>query len=328
MSIEKIWYSSSPVRFLLLPLSWIYAAVISLRRLSYRLGLLYAYRLPVPVLVIGNITVGGTGKTPLTLWMIDFLRRQGYRPGVISRGYGGKSRVWPLLVTPESDPELVGDEPVLLVRRARCPMAVGPDRIASAELLLNETDCDIIISDDGMQHYRLERDLEIAVIDGVRRMGNGCLLPAGPLREPVSRLSQTDLVVVNGGKPNRGEFPMQLNGHRLMNITDSGWVKELDELVGQQVHAVAGIGNPKRFFDYLRQAGLKPIEHPLPDHHVFTAKDLQFDDYLPVLMTEKDAVKCSAFANERLWVLPVTASLDEIFERRLISLINKRMQDG
>lgn len=328
MNIESIWYGSSPVKWLLMPLTGLFSLVVKLRRGCYRWGVLYAYRLPVPVIVVGNITAGGTGKTPLTLWLVNFLREQGYKPGIISRGYGGKSSTWPQAVTAESNPDLVGDEAVLLATRAACPVAVGPDRVATGELLLNEFDCDIIISDDGLQHYRLERDVEIAVIDGKRREGNGLMLPAGPLREPIARLTSVDAVVVNGGRAQRGEFEMTLQGRRLENLTDNDWTKDLEELAGKQVHAVAGIGNPSRFFAALRQAGLEVIEHPYPDHHQFSAKDVQFDDFLPVLMTEKDAVKCRGFANERMWVLPVTATLGEVFERRMMTLLNKRKQDG
>lgn len=328
VKIESIWYGSNPLKWVLMPVSGLFSLLVKLRRACYRWGVLYAYRLPVPVIVVGNITAGGTGKTPLTLWLVDFLREQGYKPGIISRGYGGTSTHWPQLVSADSDSEQVGDEAVLLATRAGCPMAVGPDRVAAGELLLNESDCNIILSDDGLQHYRLERDVEIAVVDGIRREGNGLMLPAGPLREPIERLASVDAVVVNGGRAHRGEFAMCLQGRRLENLSDSEWTKDLAELAGKQVHALAGIGNPGRFFTALQQAGLDVIEHPFPDHHRFTAQDVQFDDFLPVLMTEKDAVKCRGFASERMWVLPVSATLGEVFARRLITILSKRTQNG
>lgn len=324
MKLEQYWYTSNLTSWLLLPLSWLFCLVVALRRLSYRFGLLYSYQMPVPVIVVGNITVGGTGKTPLVAWLVDYLIRNGFKPGVVSRGYGGKSKHWPERVTPDSDPQLVGDEAVLLARRTNCVMAVGPDRVAAVDLLINDCGCDIIVSDDGLQHYRLGRDVEIAVVDGNRRLGNGFCLPAGPLRELPSRLHQVDAVVVNGGKAERGEFSMRLTGDTLVNLTDPSWTKNLEDLRNKDVHALAGIGNPSRFFSQLRHAGLKVIEHPFPDHHQFAAADLSFDDFLPVLMTEKDAVKCEAFASERHWVLPVQAVLDEVFERRLTTLIKRK----
>lgn len=320
--LESHWYRTTPLTLLLLPLSWLFCAVALCRRWAYRVGLLKTVRLPVPVIVVGNISVGGTGKTPLVAWLVVLLRKEGYRPGIISRGYGGGATHWPQQVRPDSDPAMVGDEAVLLARRCRCPMAVGPDRPATAQALLDHADCNIIISDDGLQHYRLGRDVEIAVVDGVRRFGNGHCLPAGPLREPVRRLRCVDMVIANGTAGPR-EYAMKLQPTSLHNLQQAEKTLPLAHFAGQRVHAVAGIGNPRRFFELLVSHGLDAIEHPFPDHHPFCAEDIDFADELPVLMTEKDAVKCQAFAAAHHWYLPVDAQLDERVPQILLRLIGK-----
>lgn len=320
--LESHWYRTTPLTLLLLPLSWLFCAVALARRWAYRSGLLKTVRLPVPVIVVGNISVGGTGKTPMVAWLVALLRKAGYRPGIISRGYGGGADHWPQPVRADSDPSQVGDEAVLLARRCRCPMAVGPDRPAAARALLQDADCDIIISDDGLQHYRLERDVEIAVVDGVRRFGNGHCLPAGPLREPVRRLRSVDVVIANGSAGAR-EYAMELRPASLCNLLHDEQTRPLQQFAGQSVHAVAGIGNPRRFFELLTRHGLAVIEHPFADHHPFCAGDLDFGDELPVLMTEKDAVKCQAFAKAHHWCLPVDAQLDERVSQILLRLIGK-----
>ncbi len=321
--LESHWYRTTPLTLLLLPLSWLFCAVALGRRWAYRAGLLKTVRLPVPVIVVGNINVGGTGKTPMVTWLVALLRKEGYRPGIISRGYGGSADHWPQPVRADSDPAMVGDEAVLLARRCRCPMTIGPDRPAAARALLEYADCDIIISDDGLQHYRLGRDVEIAVVDGMRRFGNGHCLPAGPLREPVRRLRSVDLVIVNGTAGSR-EYAMQLQPASLRNLQHAEKIRPLQQFAGQRVHAVAGIGNPARFFELLTSHGLGVIEHPFADHHPFRAGDLDFGDELPVLMTEKDAVKCQAFAKAHYWYLPVDAQLDERVPQRLLRLIGKK----
>lgn len=315
-----MWYGKSLWTLALLPASGLFRALVTLRRACYRSGLIKAQQVTVPVIVVGNISVGGTGKTPLVVWLVDFLRREGYRPGIISRGYGGSARNWPQQVRRDSDPRVVGDEPVLLAQRCHCPIAVGPDRVAAARALLEHTDCNIIVSDDGMQHYHLERDLEIAVVDGVRRFGNGHCLPAGPLREPRSRLESVDLVVVNG-IPGKGEFGMNLQGDKLCNLVRPEVTRKPEDFSGGKVHGIAGIGNPKRFFDSLRKMGMEVIEHPFADHHPYVQSDICFDDGLPVIMTEKDAVKCRRHATNNHWTLPVTAKLDDVFEHRLKLLL-------
>ena len=315
------WYSPR-VSLWLLPISWLFSLLVMVRRSAYKTGVLGSYRLPVPVIVVGNISVGGTGKTPLVAWLVKVLQQWGYRPGVITRGYGGQAQQWPQQVTPASDPVTVGDEPVLLAQRCGCPVVAAPDRVLAARELLGHFSCDILISDDGLQHYRLQRDIEIVVVDGARRFGNGHCLPAGPLREPISRLRQVDYVVANGAAAS-GEFAMQLLPGMARSLGDHNKVVSITDFQGQQVHAVAGIGNPARFFELLKKSGLSVIEHPFPDHHAFTMTDLAFADGLPVLMTEKDAVKCRRYADARMWYLPVEAQLDQEFSQRLMQQVNR-----
>lgn len=317
--IERGWYNNPPLRWLI-PLANVYQAISGWRKQLYQRGFLSSKRLPVPVIVVGNICVGGVGKTPLTVWLVEWLSRSGYRPGVVSRGYGGKAEHWPQRVTADSDPRWVGDEPVLVAKRAKCPVAVAPNRSEAAALLLAEG-CDVIVADDGLQHYALAREVEIVVVDGTRRHGNGACLPAGPLREPVSRLDAVDLIVCNG-EAAPGEFAMTLQGNAAFNMIDDRR-RLLADFAGP-VHALAGIGNPRRFFEHLRRAGLVFDERPLPDHHIFRTADLEFNDALPVLMTEKDAVKCTALADIRHWFVPVQAHLDPAFGPRLLQLLQEK----
>jgi tetraacyldisaccharide 4'-kinase len=326
MRLDSLWYEPHPLSLLLAPFGRVFAMIAAERRRAYDSGLLHRVRLPVPVIVVGNITVGGTGKTPLVVWLVERLRVMGRRPGVVSRGYGGRARRWPQRVTAGSDPAEVGDEPVLIARRCACPVVVAPQRVSAARTLLAEYDCDVIVCDDGLQHYALARDLEIVVMDGARRLGNGRCLPAGPLRESPSRLQSVDLVVVNG-KPREGEYAMHLAGGWAQSLRDPAVERPLDDWCGQTVHAVAGIGNPQRFFTHLRAHGLEVIEHPFADHHRFQADDLAFGDTRPLLMTEKDAVKCRAFAGADRWVVPVSAVPDEPCLRRLDVLL-ARVLDG
>lgn len=277
--------------------------------------------LNVPVIVVGNITAGGTGKTPLVVWLADYLIAKGYKPGLISRGYGGKAKHWPQQVRPDSDPAAVGDEAILLARRTACPMAVGPDRLLAGKALLENTQCNILISDDGLQHYQLGRDIEIAVIDGKRRFGNGLLLPSGPLREGTWRLQHVDLIITNGN-PRDNECGMKIRHGELHSLGD-GKVTALTEFKNQQVHAVAGIGNPERFFTLLRNSGMKIIEHRFTDHHKFQKADLIFKDKLPVIMTEKDAVKCQRFVNNGYWYLEVSAQPDARFVQGFYDLLGE-----
>lgn len=307
--LESAWYGTARAPWWTGPLSWLYGGVIALRRLLYRVGALRSVRLPVPVIVIGNLSVGGTGKTPLTIALAEGLSKRGYTPGVVSRGYGGTQKL-PVLLDASPDPAQVGDEPCL-IRASGVPVAVGRDRPAAAKLLV-DAGCDVVIADDGLQHYALARDLEICVIDGARRFGNGRLLPAGPLREPMSRLQKVDYRVCNGGVVAPGDIPMELKGGTVRALVDDH-TQPLADFAGQSVHAVAAIGNPLRFFASLRAQGLQVIEHPFPDHHAFVADDLLFNDGRPVLMTEKDAVKCRALAQPHWWSVPVRAMLPPAF---------------
>ncbi|MEH6473194.1 MAG: tetraacyldisaccharide 4'-kinase [Halopseudomonas sp.] len=318
--LERAWYNSAQPLALLSGLEWLFKRLAGKRRNRYLTHPEKAYRAPVPVVVVGNISVGGTGKTPFTLWLLELLKAQGYSPGVISRGYGGKAPNYPFDVTPDCSAAQVGDEPLMLVQRSGCPLVVDPVRGRAAERLLALHDCDIIISDDGLQHYALQRDIEIAVVDGKRGLGNGRCLPVGPLREPPQRLGEVDFVVVNGTV---GSF-VYPNGFSM--TLQPGALKRLDDseasLIPQQVHAVAGIGNPQRFFDTLSQLGYGVIPHPFPDHREYRLQDLEFDDDLPVLMTEKDAVKCRAFAQHNRYYLPVNAQLSSLLGDQIIDRIN------
>jgi tetraacyldisaccharide 4'-kinase len=314
------WYRRSAWLMLLAPASVVYCGLVHLRRWLYRVGLLATHRLPVPVVVVGNFSAGGTGKTPLVTWLVDFLSASGYRPGVIARGYKGRARHWPQVVRADSDPRIAGDEAVLLADRCGCPVVVAPNRVAAARTLLERGDCDLIVSDDGLQHHALHRDIEIAVIDGERRFGNGFCLPAGPLREPPRRLTEIDFVVVNGsGGPD--EYPMTLHLERAISLERGIGPRALSGFTRQSVHAVAGVGNPERFFAGLRQAGMRLEEHVFPDHHPYVPADLDFGDPRPVLMTEKDAVKCREFGLRNGWYIPVTIQMPAEFGARLLKLL-------
>lgn len=320
--IETRWYQDKPL-YWLAPFAWLFKAAVKLRRLLYDGPLRKVTRLPVPVIIIGNLSVGGTGKTPLVIWTAQWLTRMGYKPGIISRGYGGQAPYWPQWVYPESDPDTVGDEALLIAQRTQCSMCVGPERVRAAQVLIEKSDCTVILSDDGLQHYALGRDIEIAVIDGKRRFGNGYCLPAGPLREPVERLRQVDLIVCNGlAKGN--EHAMVLEGSRAVNLHDAQQTKELAQFKGQRIHALAGIGHPGRFFAHLSQFGLLFDERIFPDHHAFQERDILFDDNRPVLMTEKDAIKCRRFVGPQHWFVPVEARLDEAFAQSLLNLLQDK----
>ena len=314
--IEHLWYGKHPLRFLLAPLSWLFCAIVLLRRLAYKYNLFQSYQAPVPVIIVGNITVGGTGKTPLVSWLGQFLKKQGFKPGIISRGYGGQAQEWPQEVHKDSDPRFVGDEPVLLARQSGCPVVVAPKRAMAVQSLLKNQNCNIIISDDGLQHYGLQRDIEIVVLDGTRRFGNKYCLPAGPLREHISRLNSVDFIVTTGET-------MQYKLKPLRGVCNNKLSQDLVELRGQTVHAVAGIGNPTRFFSILRDYGLKLHCHEWLDHHDYCPADIQFNDELPVIMTEKDAVKCQDFANSQHWYLPIEAQLPKSYGEDLLQLLKK-----
>lgn len=323
--LVQAWYQGSSWLALLKPLSALFRWQAVKRRAAYQRGDKVAWRAPVPVVVVGNITVGGVGKTPLVAGLVEALAEEGYKPGIVSRGYGAKAPHYPFSVTAESDAGQSGDEPLLLAQRTGCPVVIDPDRASAAQYLLHQFDCNVIVSDDGLQHYALARDIEIAVIDGQRGLGNGLCLPAGPLREPPARLESVDFVVVNGEgfKQQPDVCHMQLKPEQLINLK-SGERLPADALTAADfVHAVAGIGNPGRFFNALKTLGYKVQPHEFDDHYRFTAADIRFDDQLAVIMTEKDAVKCHAIAHDNCWYLRVNAQLDCDFISELVAKLGK-----
>lgn len=306
------WFSPrlTPLSVLLAPASLVFLGATIVRRALYRYGALPTERLPVPVVIVGNITVGGSGKTPLTIALASELARRGWHPGIVSRGYRATSRS-PRAVGVADDPDEVGDEPLLLARTG-VPVWIGVDRPATARALLAaHADCDVVIADDGLQHYALGRDIEIAVVDAGRGLGNGLPLPAGPLREAPSRLGQVDAVVRLGGSAqSKREFAMTLAGDRFVRVNDEAITADATLFHSGPVHAIAGIGDPARFFAQLAALGIEARCHPFPDHHRYAAADLAFPGAAAILMTDKDAVKCKAFADDRCWALPVSATVD------------------
>jgi tetraacyldisaccharide 4'-kinase len=321
--LNRVWYERTSPPWWLLPLSLTYGAAAGARRFLYAKHLRKSSRLPSPVVVVGNLSVGGTGKTPLVCWLTARLKERGFKPGVVTRGYGGSSANVQL-VDLSADPNIVGDEPLLLARRSGAPVAVGRDRPAAAQLLMN-AGCDVVVSDDGLQHYALARDCEIVVVDGDRRFGNGRLLPAGPLRESKQRLGRVDAVVLNGGAaPLEGTLRMRLEAQEALSLI-GGAAKPLQEFAGVSVHAVAGIGNPERFFNMLRSFGIEVVAHPLPDHARLKAADISFPDGRPVLMTEKDAVKCARIAGPLHWYVPVTANFADRDSKVLLDIVTRAM---
>jgi tetraacyldisaccharide 4'-kinase len=316
---NRIWYDRTVPPWWLLPASLLYGIVSGSRRYLHSRHLLRSTRLSCPVVVVGNLSVGGTGKTPLVCWLVARLGERGFRPGVVTRGYGGSSRDV-RSVEASDDPRVVGDEPVLLAQRTGVPVAVGRNRPAAAQLLV-AAGCNVIVSDDGLQHYALSRDCEVVVIDGDRRFGNGWLLPAGPLREPPARLRSANAIVVNGARALLdGALSMRLEAKNAVALV-GGRTMPLQAFAGTAVHAVAGIGNPERFFNMLRSRGIAVVGHPLTDHARIGAGDIVFADGKPVLMTEKDAVKCKDLADERHWYVPVSAYFDGDESTTLLGIV-------
>lgn len=310
--IERIWSGRSPLWLLLWPLSVLYGMITWLIRLSFKRGWRHSWRAPCPVIVVGNLTAGGNGKTPVVIWLVKALEQRGLRAGVISRGYGGKADRYPLRVTAETPTTQAGDEPVLIAQRTQAPVAVAPKRRLAVEALLAVHDLDVIITDDGLQHYALQRDREIVVVDGTRRFGNGWWLPAGPMRERASRLDDVDAVIVNGGDAQAGEIAMTLRAGLAVNLL-SGASANLAQL--PEIIAMAGIGHPPRFFTTLKQQGVQPVaEIAFADHHAYSEDELSrlTQPNQCLLMTEKDAVKCRRFARDNWWYLPVDADLSGV----------------
>ncbi|AWH89920.1 tetraacyldisaccharide 4'-kinase [Limnobaculum parvum] len=324
--IERIWSGESKIYLLLLPLSWLYGLISGLRQLGYRHGWLTSWRSPVPVVVVGNLTAGGNGKTPVVIWLVENLQRQGIRAGVVSRGYGGKSDRYPLVLDQNTSTEVAGDEPVLIFQRTGAPVAVAPVRSDAVKTLLNQFKLDVIITDDGLQHYALQRDVELVVIDGVRRFGNGWWLPAGPMRERAGRLRSVGAVITNGGKARENEISMELKPGEAINLL-SGERCQVVDLT--RVVAMAGIGHPPRFFQTLSTLNVQPEQtHAFADHQPYTEALLAnlVNAEQSLLMTEKDAVKCRAFAQKNWWYLPVDAQLPAESAEKLLALIMSKIE--
>ncbi|MBI5438766.1 MAG: tetraacyldisaccharide 4'-kinase [Nitrosomonadales bacterium] len=341
--LQHYWHRITPLLLILFPVSLLFRLLVALRRALYRSGILPSQKLAVPVIVVGNVSVGGTGKTPLTLALAQQLIQRGRHPLIVSRGYGGAAQQ-PQQVETNSNAQQVGDEPLLMARRNLCPVWIGKDRAAAAQAALQaHPQCDVVLCDDGLQHYRLQRDVEVAVVDGARGFGNGFMLPAGPLREPVSRLRTVDAVVVNGGNDmplnslssvqaeivearadtapcpstssgrtvkNDHRYAMRLSGKTFYNLLNPTQTATADHFHALNNHAVAGIGHPQRYFEHLQAMGISFMPHAFPDHHPYLETDLAFTGCDAILLTEKDAVKCAAFADARYWVLRVDAEID------------------
>ena len=336
--LQKEWQRNSPWQIVLRPVSWVFRLLVALRRLAYGIGIFKRVKVRVPVIVVGNISVGGTGKTPLVIALVEFLRSKGFKPGVVSRGYRPKTahraRAPGIMrVYPDVDPaNVVPDEPAMMAIRLHCPLFAGEDRPAAAKALLGLLGVvDVLICDDGLQHYALRRDIEIAVVDAARSFGNRALLPAGPLRESVARLSAVDAVVVNNGNAEDFQFgppafAMRLGNERFIRLRGEETVAAaefVERMRGRKIHVAAGIGHPARFFEHLGRLGLSASLHAFPDHHAFTSGDLAFADAEVILMTEKDAVKCKVFADQRMWFMRIDALLPDAFGQHLLSLLGK-----
>jgi len=317
---EKVWYRQSYWWVILSPLTVIYRVALMIRKQVYRFREIPHYRPQVPVIIVGNITVGGAGKTPLVLALVQHFVKLGFLPGVVSRGYGGKAPSYPHAVQESDMAWMSGDEPLLIKRQAHCPVVVDPDRARGLRFLVENLRCNLIISDDGLQHYRLKRDIEIVVVDGQRKLGNGLCLPAGPLREPASRLQKVDFVVSNGGFSSQDCYAMTLKPTAYYSLDKSNQLP-VHALSGTTVNGVAGIGNPERFFKTLEQLGVMVIRNIFPDHHHFVPEDIKFDNDYPVVMTEKDAVKfmdnsaisLSNTVDRKVWYLEVESELSASF---------------
>jgi len=332
--LQKQWSLYSLWHILLVPLSWIFLVIISARKTLYNLGWLKSTRLNVPVIVVGNITVGGTGKTPLVIWLAEQLMLAGFKPGIISRGYGGSSKL-ASAVFANSNPQLVGDEPVLITKRTACPMFVEANRVAAGQALLQANpQCDVIISDDGLQHYALQRDFEIALVNSNSQFGNQLLLPAGPLREKLARLKSVDAIVDSGNGATSAAFKeaqqvpifnMNLQGEYFESLNGLEAKQPASYFFDKKLVAIAGIGNPERFFNQLSSLGLQFERKAFTDHHAFTKQDLMQFSGKTILMTEKDAVKCAAFTTSDAWCLPVTATISASSQAPLLALILQKL---
>ena len=320
-ALSEIHYSKSLVSLLLLPFSAVFLLISFVRKILYRFNFLRSFKLKIPVIVVGNITSGGTGKTPLIIYLANELKKNGYRPGIISRGYGSKGGGM-IEASQKNDAADVGDEPMLIQKHTHLPVFVSKDRVSAAKALLKKyKKTDVILSDDGIQHYRLKRDIEVLVIDGTRKFGNGYLLPAGPLREFSSKLKTVDAIVCNHKKVIGGSYLMKYKGSSLINLKTNKKI-HLNNLRLKNIHAIAGIGNPNRFFDYLKTFNIEFNSSIFEDHYRFSKKDFRNMNDKNIIMTEKDAIKCQKFSRKNFWYLPVTAEVDSKF----IDIILKKLR--
>lgn len=325
--VENGYTTINGLTLLLLPFSFLFSLLVRTRRLLYQLKIKKVTRFSVPVIVVGNITAGGTGKTPLVIALVKLLKEKGYSPGVVSRGYGVKNLTHPRLVQKDDAVKRVGDEPLMIAQQTDCPVVICPNRVTAVTSLLSTqkiiTPCDLIISDDGLQHYAMGRDIEVVVLDGTREFGNQLYLPAGPLREPLSRLKETDYLISNGKGSRRDVAFMALQPQSFISLIDNRTQLALSAFKNKTIHAVTGIGYPDRFFRTLQSLDINMTKHIFPDHYRFTPEDIDFKDNFIVIMTEKDAVKCKEFADERHFFLSVTAKLDEDFIEDILSKLKK-----
>lgn len=317
--MEALWYRKNAWARLLLPASWLYRAVVYVHQKLYARGIRRSAHFPVPIIVVGNLTVGGTGKTPLIIALAQFLLQKGYKPGIISRGYKSQSKHFPVFVTSKTHTKISGDEPWLIAHKTGCPVVIDPNRVRAAGALLARQACDVVLSDDGLQHLPLARHIEIVVVSGQRKFGNGYCLPAGPLREPIARLKTVDFVVIQAKAAKAPGWGMHFKPQPITTVPHS-CATFPEHKKREPIHAVAAIGHPQPFFDMLRTLGFTRIQpHIFPDHYAYKAEDLAFGDGKPIIMTEKDAVKCRGFADAHFWQLPIAAYcpdlLQAIFER-------------
>lgn len=326
-SIEHYWYQSNYFMWLLLPMTGLYCLLISIRRKLYQYKIKKSYSFSVPVIVVGNIVAGGSGKTPLLIALCEYLLHKGYKPGVVSRGYGG--RVHGVKQVAKKDTaDVVGDEPLMIFQRTNVPVVISTDRVAAVEYLLSNNNCDVVLSDDGLQHYRMQRDVEIAVVDTDRQFGNGFCLPAGPLREPVSRLNDVDLIVYNGKpslKIDECFYTLKFIDVRSLNGTE---IRNLSSFADDVVHAVAGIGNPERFFNHLTEQGIKNHQHAFPDHHYYQQEDFNGWEKTCILMTEKDAVKCCHLSLPNAWFVRVDAEMSDTLNSKIDTVLLSLLQQS
>ena len=317
---ENIWRSKNLQSTILLPLSWIFRAAVILRKSYYRIRNYSGLDLDTFVIVVGNLTVGGTGKTPFVIWLANYCKNKGLNVGIVTRGYKRECKQHMIEVQPQNTPSEVGDEAILLTLKTSCPVMVSVDRKEAVKALVDKHRVEVVLSDDGLQHYNLPRDIEIVIIDAEKRFGNGRCLPAGPLREPIKRLNSCDLVVYSNCKES-SDASFEVKMGNVVSLSANTSDKSLDDFVGNTVHAVAGIGNPDRFFNMLRKAGIHLIEHKFPDHYAYQESDLEFDDENPILMTEKDAVKCKKFINKDMWYVPISLMPNDMLKQRITTII-------